>query len=140
MSSVFLIVALSCVAQSVTPDERLLVRYDNEYLQNLSQNSPETLELLNYSLDHAWYVEKGLEEKYSTIQELYFMDTEIGEKSKLSVKSVNFENINIFNYYFEQGLNNRTYYKIENSGIVIGFYSLSEMAEMYNKEKGLSYE
>jgi hypothetical protein len=140
MTSVFLIVTFSCIAQSVTFDERLLVRYDNEYLQNLSQNSPETLELLNYSLDHAWYVEKGLEEKYSTIQELYFMDTEIGEKSKLTVKSVNFEDINIYNYYFEQGLNNRTFYKIGNSGIVIGFYSLSEMAEMYNEEKGLSNE
>jgi hypothetical protein len=140
LTGALMVIALLSFGQSVTPDERLSVRYDKAYLDQLAENAPVTLKLMNFSLDHAWFIEEGLEEKYESLPQLYYINPETGEKSDTPVRSFNAADFNMYACYFEQGLYNRTYYRIGNTGIVVAFYSSAEVAEMYNKEKGLSHE
>ncbi|MFK7936981.1 MAG: 2OG-Fe(II) oxygenase family protein [Saprospiraceae bacterium] len=60
-----IVLAQNTTALSTDIDERLLVKYELEYLQQLQENHPVLLQRLNYYLDHAWYIadepqEKGL--------------------------------------------------------------------------------
>ena len=138
--SLLLLVALAGFSQQTEPDSRLLSRYDAGYLQQLKENSPRTLEILNYSLDNAWYVFTADSDKAEGLPELYFIDESTGKFGNLRVEKINPQNMNIYDFYFEQGYENRTFYRIGDSDMVLGFYSLKEMAEKFNKSKGLSHE
>lgn len=143
-----LLIALIALANSATSqnnntagfDKRLEKSFDKEYLNNLKNNSPVTLELLNFGLDHAWYIADEMFEKINDIDYLYFKDITTGEKSTNKVLKIDFNNMNITEYFYEQNLNARTFYKVSDTNIIIGFYSLNEIADMFNKEKGLSHE
>ncbi|MDR2008980.1 MAG: hypothetical protein LBQ22_00675 [Bacteroidales bacterium] len=135
------LMALSAVSQKVQVDNRLKACFDADYLVNL-QNGPSsiTLEILNFSLDHAWYKADELKEKIDGFEYLYYKDISTGERSDKRVEKIDWNNINIYEYYFDQGGNNRTFYKIGDTGTIIGFYSLVEVADMFNKEKGRNHE
>lgn len=128
-------------AQNVQIDKRLEKGYKLEYLQRMQENSPITLDLLNFELDYGWFVaDESITPKSDDFGYLYYRDKETGEKTSTLVKEIDINNLNIAEFYYEKSANASTYYKIAKSDIIIGFLSLRELAKKYNEVKGLSYE
>ncbi|HOZ31058.1 MAG TPA: hypothetical protein PLL66_09090 [Bacteroidales bacterium] len=124
-------------AQSeLKPDLRLNKAYDQEYLENLRQNSPSTLEYLNFELDNSWFI-AGPEilPKADAMEYLYYRDPVSGEKSDIRVEVSDVEDINIAEYYYDRKYESHVFYKIGDSGMIIGFYSVKETAQKYNISK-----
>ena len=128
---------LAVSAQEKTEiDSRLENEYQIEYLQNLQENSPSTLRLLNYNLDYSWFIAgEEISSKIPSMEYLYYKDPLTQEKSENKVESIDINNINIAEYFYERGHDVHKFYKIGNTGIVIGFYSALENAKKYNNHK-----
>lgn len=121
---------------SVEPDERLYVAYSESDLIQLKQNSPATIDLLNFKLDNSWFiVEEELMTKVGNSPYLYYLDTETGQASTQMVEEINLDNLNIAEYYIEADYNRRVFYRIGNSGLVLGIYSSKEFVKLYNQSK-----
>lgn len=135
---VFAFVSYADAQSSLQPDPRLKKAYDSEYLENLKQNSPTTLEYLNFELDNSWFI-AGPEilPKADAMEYLYYRDVESGTKSDVLVEVTNVEDINIAEYYYDRKYDSYVFYKIGDSGVIIGFYSVVEMAKKYNSSKNL---
>ena len=140
LASFFLALGCYCHAQTVQPDERLLERYNQEYLTNLSQNSPITLELLNFSLDNVWYITDDNAFVDKTLPYLYFVDVNTGKESQQRVNDINDASFNIVNYYYEQDYARPTAYRIGNTGKVLVIRSVKDITLMYNQQKGAGHE
>lgn len=126
-------------AQSeIQPDLRLIKAHDKEYMENLRQNSPSTLEYLNFKLDNSWFI-AGPEilSKTDAMEYLYYKDTISGEKADIRVEVSDVEDINIAEYFYDRKYDTHVFYKIGDSGMIIGFYSVKETARKYNISKNL---
>ena len=134
-----LFVGANVFAQSISADSRLFEKYDQEYLNELSINAPRTLDYLNFSADNAWFIAEGLGEKYESLPELMYINKQTGYEGE-KVEDIDFDNLNIFSFYFEQGYQHRMYYRVGETGYIIGFYSIEELSALYNQQKGLKYE
>ncbi len=133
--------AMPSFSQKVQVDKRLNVAFDADYLSRL-QSSPSqvTLEMLNFNLDHAWYKADEVIEKKDGFEYLYYRDAVTGERSGKMVDEIDWNNVNIYEFYFEQSGSYRNFYRVGNTDTVLGFYSLIEVADMFNKEKGGNHE
>jgi hypothetical protein len=129
----------SLLAQTIHADSRLLEKYDQEYLTELLTNAPRTLDYLNFSADNAWFIAEGLDEKYESLPKLMYINKQTGYEGE-AVESIDFNNLNIYSFYFEQGYQHRMYYRVGETGYIIGFYSIEELSALYNQQKGLRYE
>lgn len=120
------------------PDSRLKKAYDSEYLENLKQNSPSTLEILNFELDNSWFIAgPEITSKADAMEYLYYRDPITGEKTDVRVEVSNVEELNIAEYFFDRKYDSYVFYKIGDSGMIIGFYSSLETAKRFNISKTL---
>lgn len=127
-------------AQKVQIDPRLEKAYSLERLQTMQKETPLNLELLNYELDHSWYIAgEEMQQKIDDIEYLYYRDPETGEKAG-RVEKIELGNVNIAEFYYHRGYDYRTFYKVGNTNVIIGFYSNKEYSDMYNAMKGYKYE
>jgi hypothetical protein len=120
----------------IEPDERLSAAYSEQDLIQMKTHNPETIELLNFKLDNSWFIAgEDIMQKVQDSPYLYYLNLETGQASTQMVEEINPENLNIAEYFIETNYNRRVFYRIGNSGIVIGFYSIKEFVEMYNENK-----
>ncbi len=66
---------------------------------------------------------------------MYYKAPATGEKTDVQVKNVDLDNINIATFYFEREYDSYKFYKIGDTGIIIGFYPAIENAKKYNNFK-----
>ncbi|MEL7021340.1 MAG: hypothetical protein AAGK47_07030 [Bacteroidota bacterium] len=121
----FLLFTTFLLAQNSTTlstqiDDRLLVKYELKYLQQLQERHPVLLQRLNYYLDHAWYVTDYPTKKNS---------------SKLPVVNIAHQkDINILALEQAQRIHRdpkkQTVYRIANTAQVLVYHS----AEKFNKK------
>ncbi|MDD4217051.1 MAG: hypothetical protein PHZ24_06930 [Bacteroidales bacterium] len=117
-------------------DNRLKQGYDLDYLENLETNSPSTLSILTYDLDHSWFIAgEEIQPKAPSMDYLYYKNPNTGEKTDVRVESIDVNNINIAKFYYEREHDSYKFYKIGDSGIIIGFYPALENAKRYNNYK-----
>jgi len=117
-------------------DNRLKEGYDLNYLENLETNSPSTLRILTYDLDHSWFIAgEEISPKAPSMDYLYYKDLTTGERTDVQVENIDLDNINIALFYYEREHQAHKFYKIGNTGIIIGFYSALENAKRYNNLK-----
>ncbi len=117
-------------------DNRLKQGYDVSYLESLKTKSPSTLSILTYDLDHSWFIAgEEISSKAPSMEHLYYKDPNTGEKTDVRVENIDVNNINIARFYYEREHDSYKFYKIGNSGIIIGFYSAIENAKRYNNYK-----
>lgn len=127
-------------AQAVQIDKRLEKGYDAEYLKRIQAKTPIILELLNFELDHSWYIEAPeMQQKINDIPYLYYKDPETGERAGM-VESIEIGNVNITEFYVERPYDHRAFYRVGKTNTIIGFYSNKEVSEMFNASKGISNE
>ncbi|MDD2635599.1 MAG: hypothetical protein PHW82_08900 [Bacteroidales bacterium] len=142
LTMIVLFIALNFITISILGqnekeiDNRLKEGYELSYLNNLKTNSPSTLSILTYDLDYSWFIAgEEISSKAPNMEYLYYKDPSTGEKTDVRVESVDIENINISSFYYERGHDTYKFYKIGNSGVIIGFYSALENAKRYNNYK-----
>ena len=127
-------------AQTVQIDPRLEKAYSQEQLQRMQKETPIIIELLNYELDYSWYIaEPEMSQKIDDIEYLYYKDPETGEKAGM-VQSLEKGKVNIAEFYYSRPYDSRSFYRVGNTGTIIGFYSNKEISEMFNATKGYSNE
>ncbi|MDD3861215.1 MAG: hypothetical protein PHW83_13565 [Bacteroidales bacterium] len=130
------VMSLSQAQSVLQADPRLEKAYDSEYLEHLRQNSPSTLEILNFELDNSWFIAgPEIAAKADGMEYLFYRDPVTGNKTDVRVEITNVEDINIAEYYFDRKYDNYVFYKIGDSGMIIGFYSSLETAKKYNISK-----
>ncbi|MBQ2573322.1 MAG: hypothetical protein II575_03805, partial [Bacteroidales bacterium] len=106
----------------------------------MQKNTPLILELLNYELDHSWYIESPeMLQKIDDFEYLYYKDPETGEKAGM-VESIEIGKVNIAEFYYERPYDHRSLYRVGKTNTIIGFYSNKEISEMFNAMKGYSNE
>ncbi len=127
-------------AQSVQIDPRLEKAFSLEQLQRMQKEIPLSLELLNYELDHSWYIaEPEMVQKINDFEYLYYKDPETGEKAGM-VESLEIGEVNIAEFYYYRPYEHRSFYRVGKTNTIIGFYSNKEFSEMFNAMKGYSNE
>ena len=140
---IMLIVTMICgfsYAQTVQIDPRLEKAYSLEHLQRMQKETPLILELLNYELDHSWYIaEPEMQQKIDGFEYLYYKDPETGERAGM-VESIEPGKVNIAEFYYDRPYDHRNFYRVGKTNTIIGFYSNKEFSEMYNAMKGYNYE
>ncbi|HOY40086.1 MAG TPA: hypothetical protein PLK75_12380 [Bacteroidales bacterium] len=139
LAGIFLILLISGVAvaqSSIEPDPRLKAIYSEDNLQQMKINTPVQLDVLNFNLDHSWFiVEDAIFDKVKDSPYLYYVDPETGFQSENKVTSIDFSSVNIALYWVDQQYDRRVFYRVGDTGIVLGFYSSKEMVTMYNQSK-----
>jgi len=134
MRNFFLIITVfftSYIFGQSTFDNRLTDIYSTEYLQNLDENK---INLLEYEIDHSYFIIDNFE-KNESLPELYKRNIQTKEIIELPLTNVDLNSFNVLNYAYEKKYDNRTYYKIGNTGKTIVFYSLKEFTKNYNLTK-----
>ncbi len=117
-------------------DNRLERGYQIEYLENLAKKSPSTLRLLTYNLDHSWFIAGDeINSKETSMEYLYYKDPLTQEKTDTKVNNIDINNLNIAEFYYEREYDTHKFYRIGNTGIIIGFYSALENAKRFNNHK-----
>ena len=127
-------------AQTVQIDPRLEKAYSLDHVKRMQKETPIILELLNYELDHSWYIEgPEMLQKIDDFEYLYYKDPETGEKAGM-VQSIEPGKVNIAEFYYERPYDHRVFYRVGKTNTIIGFYSNKEISEMFNATKGYSHE
>lgn len=119
----------------IKPDERLSVKYSQNYISTLLENNPEMINYLNFTLDNSCYFVSDGNEKFVASQQLKLFDNSLKTVIDVPVNSVNKSDFNILKYDIQLNYTQRTAYRIGNSNEVVVFYSSKEMADRYNKSK-----
>ena len=123
-------------AQNETkPDERLYVKYSQNYISNLLENNPEMINYLNFTLDNSCYFVSDGSDKFVASQQLKLFDNNLKTLIDIPVNSVNKSEFNVLKYDIQLNYTQRTTYRIGNTNEVVVFYSLKEMADRFNKLK-----
>jgi hypothetical protein len=132
-TAIFLSMGIVLFAQNeVSPDSRLLAKYQEQDLQNMLANSPEKIDFLNFTLDNSYVVIDVESEKAQSLPVLHYfnkMDKAIGA----AVVSINEGSLNIYDYYFDRKLDKAVTYRIGDTGKAIVFYSNKELTHAYNQ-------
>lgn len=116
----------------ITPDSRLNAVYNQNYLDNLLLDNSNQLKYLNWYLDNSYkIVEVGLE-KSEQMPYLVNYDP-LTKTTGTSVNHIDEETFNIFLYNCENKYDQKTYYRIGNTGYAVEVESLRKLAEKYNK-------
>ena len=129
-----LITVICSFASAQSVDPRLRVKYTDEYLQDMAQNSPNELKYLNWYLDNSFRIIDITPEKCEYLPYLKHFDPEtktIGD----NVTDVNQEDFNVFYYSFERKYDKPTTYRIGSSGKAIVFFSQKDLASNFNKHQ-----
>jgi hypothetical protein len=133
---VFLSFSVRIIAQNeIKPDERLFVKYSQDYITSMLKNNPENLDYLNFCLDNSCYFIADGSDKFANSPKLTLFDNQTKSATQNVVESIDKSNFNILNYDLKLSYSQRTSYRIGNSNQVVVFYSLKEMADRYNKFK-----
>ena len=120
---------------NIEPDKRLNSKYSQEYLTNLIHNNPETLEYLNFCLDHSYYIITDDNHKLGDCQPLVPIDNSTKQIADNYLVSGDITKFNYLDYKFEISYNERSFYRIGNTDNIVVFYSSKEMAEKFNNYK-----
>lgn len=137
---IFLMISSFSFAQTVQIDPRLEKAFSIEHLKRMQKETPLSLELLNYELDHSWYIESPeLAQKIDDFEYLYYRDPETGERADM-VQNIEIGKVNIAEFYYERPYDHRIFYRVGKTNTIIGFYSNKEISEMFNATKGYSNE
>ena len=123
------------------PDPRLYQCYDSSFLDTLMIYRSNLIIYLNYYLDNAYFIadlppNKSLD--IPDVSEVLIIPRKEADKYRnfdLNVEGYNPANWNILRYNFKRSFDDRTYYKLGNTGKVLVFYSGSELNEMFNEFK-----
>ncbi|MBI5541576.1 MAG: hypothetical protein HY951_16060 [Bacteroidia bacterium] len=133
---VFLSFSVRIIAQNeIKPDERLFVKYSQDYISSMLINNPENIDYLNFCLDNSCYFISEGSDKFVNSPKLTLFDNQTKSSTQNVVESINKSSFNILNYDLKLSYSQRTSYRIGNSNEVVIFYSLKEMADRYNKLK-----
>ena len=114
-----------------TIDSRLTDIYSTEYIQSLDQNR---INVLEYELDHSYFIIDNYE-KNESLPNLYKRNMQTKEVTQETLTTNDLDSFNVLNYAYEKKYNNRTYYKLGNTGKTIVFYSIKEFTKNYNLTK-----
>ncbi len=112
-------------------DSRLTELFPSEYIQSLSQ---ERINVLEYELDHSYIILDNFE-KNESLPILYKRNMQTKEITTETVTNFDINTFNVLNYAYEKKYDNRTYYKLGNTGKTIVFYSIKEFTKNYNLTK-----
>ena len=134
MRFLFIIIIISISSFSFSQsaiDSRITDIYPSEYIQSLDQNR---INLLEYELDNSYFILDNFE-KNESLPNLYKRNMQTKEIIEVPITENDLNNFNVLNYAYEKKYNNRTYYKLGNTGKTIVFYSLKEFTKNYNLTK-----
>ena len=134
MRFLFFIIFVSTTSFSFsqsTIDSRLTDIFSTEYIQSLDQNK---IRVLEYELDHSYFIIDNYE-KNESLPNLYKRNMQTKEVTQETLTTNDLNNFNVLNYTYEKKYNNRTYYKLGNTGKTIVFYSIKEFTQNYNLTK-----
>ncbi len=125
--------SIAVAQEKSAPDLRLKEVYSE---QNLSQMHQASIDYLNFYLDNGWFVvENDVMPKVLHSPYLYYVDEETGMKSDRMVTSIELDNMNIMKFHIETEFDKKTFYRVADTGIILGFHSSKDLANMYNKSK-----
>jgi len=116
----------------LSPDSRLLAKYQEQDLQNMLANSPEKIDFLNFSIDNSAVIIDIESEKAQTLPVLHYFN-KIDKTLGTAVVSINEGSLNIYNYYFDRKLDKAVTYRIGDTGKAIVFYSKKKLTHAYNQ-------
>ena len=128
---IFFVLTASLSFSQNTIDNRLTDIFTSEYIQALDQDR---INVLEYELDHSYFIIDNFE-KNESLPELYKRNMQTKEIIEQPITSFDINTFNVLNYAYEKKYNNRTYYKLGNTGKTIVFYSIKEFTEQYNLTK-----
>lgn len=129
-----LILGILITSYSIAQDSyntRLNEVFETEYIQSLDENNIKTLE---FELDHSYFILDDFE-KNEYLPELFKRNFSTKEIIEEPISSSDLLNFNVLKYSYKKNYNNRTYYKLGNTGKTIVFYSIKEFTENYNLTK-----
>lgn len=132
--------------KAVKPDPRLSECFTQEYIQQL-KNQPKLLAYYNYFLDHSYFIANADPAKpveSTDIREVLTQDNGLGNGGKafdLDAEKINFKTFNPLKYAFVTNSERTVFYRLGNSGKLIGFYPVMVFDRMYkNYLKTLNLE
>jgi len=134
MKFIFLLIIASITStiySQNTINNRLTDIYSTEYIQSLNQNR---INLLKYEMKHSYFIIDNFE-KNESLPNLYKRNMQTKEIIEAPITDTDLNNFNVLNYAYEKKYNNRTYYKLGNTGKTIVFYSIKEFTKNYNLTK-----
>ncbi|MFC2100291.1 hypothetical protein ACFLRZ_00530 [Bacteroidota bacterium] len=123
------------------PDPRLYECYDSTFLDTLKIYRSDLIIYLNFFLDNAYFIADLPPNKSLNIPDVSEVpliprkDSDKYRNFDLNVEGYNPANWNMLRYNFKRSFDDRTYYKLGNTGKVLVFYSGSELNEMFNEFK-----
>lgn len=116
-------------AQNISDfDQRLLVKYSQEQLTQMSESD---IEYKVWKLNNSFEILTFDQHKTEGLPKLQYYNSSsktVGEY----VQNINPENVNIYKYFYERNYDRPQVYKIGNTGDVIYFYSQKKLAEKFN--------
>lgn len=139
---VFFVFAINAIAQSTskstaTPDPRLYEAFGKETVDFLSTNNPDMISYYNFFLDNAFTLVKHDAGKIPSLIKQYpkleLIDPKLTSDKPEMEKGT--KSINILKYAYSVSSDESSTYRLDESGIVIVFYSTKEITEKYNKYK-----
>ena len=120
--------SINSFAQNVSADSRLLNKYSQDYLDDLTESSPQLLEYMNFELDNGFQIIELLDDKAEGMPYLRFFDgKEIGD----IVNDFPDGAFNLALYSYERAYNAKTTYRLL-SGKAIVFDSAKRVTELFN--------
>ena len=136
--SICLLIGVRSIAQeSSNIDERLLARYDVQYLEHIAAQQSQLINQLSFYLDHAYFVQSDVvvpQEKLQDFSDIfdYVIDglPEDVLKAQLEVETFN---VCCFDAPRAEKMNKA--YRLGDTDKLIVFYSTQEFMKMYNEQR-----
>lgn len=119
----------------ITPDERLYVSYPQEYIDNLLERNPQSIDYMNFCLDNAFSFIELPDEKVENLPRLYARNNFNKTVSEEPVETVDENDFIIFNYKYQTEIKTNSMYRIGNTNRVLVIYSAMSTAEKFNQSK-----
>ncbi len=124
-------------SSSFEPDTRLYEAFGKEYVDFLKQNNPQLIGYFNFFLDNSFVLVQHPSEKIpgiiSSCPMLELNNPALAIDHPDMVKGT--KSINIFKYKYKIEQDKIVQYRLDDSGIIIIFYSGNTITEMYNKSR-----
>jgi hypothetical protein len=132
----FLFALVPLFAQGISEyDQRILVKYPQDQIQQMMINSPGEIEAMNYELQFGYEIVTMPAEKSQAFETLHYRNLKNKQQGSV-VESVDSENFNLYLYDYNRELDKNTYYKIMNTDFVLVVFSNKKLVKSFNKSRG----
>jgi len=113
----------SNILETITPDARIYVAFDNDFVNELKADNPALILYYNFYLDSAYSISELPADKNEFLSNLTSLDLDDNIKTS---------EINILKLDLDLNFEQQTYYRIGKSDRVMIFYSGKEFNEKFN--------